>query len=196
MFVNIEGVDCSGKTTIMSLLSKYIDYTTFQSPLPPITKIKTELFDNWSHIARMFIFLGSNLEISLRISEALKSSSLIIIERYIWTTFAYHIALGVISRQQARDLFMVLKERYLMPNIVVCLQVDRETQLIRARNRIEGKLQHTLLNSNQFQDELRLAYTYVSTWAQSTWVMVDSTDGDSEYITKKILALINSNEKE
>jgi thymidylate kinase len=127
MFINIEGVDCSGKTTITSLLSQYTGCISLKSPLSPISEIKKALFNEWSEIARTFIFMGSNLEISTRAAKALKTSSLVIVDRYIWSTLAYHIALGALTDQQAMDLFGVVKEHLVMPDVVVYLDMDRET---------------------------------------------------------------------
>jgi hypothetical protein len=46
--------------------------------------------------------------------------------------------------------------------------------------------------SDQFQDKLRRAYSHTRTWAECTWLMIDSTAGDSEYVASKVLDFIKT----
>lgn len=190
MFINIEGVDCSGKSTITSLLSQYKVCKIYKSPISPILEVKNTLFTEWSDISRAFVFMGTNLEISERAANNLKDNELVIIDRYIWSTFAYHIALNALSEKHALSLFNILREYLILPDTVIFLDVDRKTQLLRAQYRQDDILQKKLMASDDFQVQLRSAYSKISCWSDCNWVSIDSTEGDSKFIAEKILSLI------
>jgi len=194
MFINVEGIDCSGKTTITNALSKKLGFTPFNSIVSPISRIKQDLMENWSHLSRYYIFTGCNLELSKQMKKEIYSSRGVISDRYIWSTLSYHIALGALTNEEAKEQFNILKDKLLMPDIVLYLNINRETQLLRSKYRQDGLLQNYLIKSEEFQEQLKKAYNEVSNWGDCLWLDINCSNGDIDQITmiieEQILHLI------
>ena len=104
-----EGIDCSGKTTQISFVSKYlkerkIPFIKFREPggSSNSEKIRNLLLNNKSNLnikTDLLLYLAARAENIEKIIKINKSRKIILIDRFIDSTYAYqHYAMGIDKR--------------------------------------------------------------------------------------------------
>lgn len=128
IFVVIEGLDGSGKSTIAKMLSEAFDCYYYETPAGYYKQIRT-LVDNGLDIIEHYLFyLAAVRYASQQIQSMLKQRS-VICDRYIYSTLAYHRTLGLGITINIDEL------QLLMPDYVFYLQISEEIQLQRLKER-------------------------------------------------------------
>jgi len=137
MLIAVEGIDGSGKTTVVRFLIEELrkrgyDVVAFKEPTDSeygrrIRQILKERKVSPEEELKLFI---KDREFNVRnnILPALKSGKIVIMDRYYYSTIAYQGALGL-------DVEMIrkLNEQFPKPDLVIILDVSPETALKRIK---------------------------------------------------------------
>jgi thymidylate kinase len=93
IFISIDGIDGTGKTTVSKLLSKKLGFIYYKSPADNFEKLRSNVDKDINVFGRYSYYrLAVNYD-SIRISELLKRNN-VVSDRYILSTFAYHYAMN------------------------------------------------------------------------------------------------------
>lgn len=92
LFIVIEGVDGVGKSVCAKLLARMLHGYYYKTPSQPFSKIKREI-DLSSNLETRFIFYLASVINASREIENLLRKRVIVCDRYIYSTIAYHQAL-------------------------------------------------------------------------------------------------------
>lgn len=128
-FMAIEGVDGVGKTTCAQILAKRVSGYYYKTPSRIFEKMRKEI-DTLGNLRLRFIFyLASVFHATYEIRKLL-SEQPVICDRYVWSTIAYHRALGV-------DLSYIKFERLpiLLTDFSIYLWADERTYIQRLIHR-------------------------------------------------------------
>lgn len=190
-FIVLEGADLTGKTTIANFLAKSLNAELLRSPPPPFEKIKQSVLEETAPLARLYYFLASNIQISSMATEILATKS-VVCDRYLWSTIAYHSAIESVPARDLVDFARPILRFLRMPDLVVFLQVNRQCQLSRAQNKVEDRLQRSLLLSDKFQLSLAEAYERTRDLVRAPWLVVDNSNLSVSETLAEIVARINN----
>ena len=193
-FLVLEGIDLSGKTTQAKLISRLLTCKMLASPSVPFSKIKRNVLENVTPLARFCFFLTSNIQVSEIASTFLRSEH-VICDRYIWSTIACNSAIENVPPAEMIDLVQPLIKSLLMPHIVVYLKVSRKFQLRRAKKCArylrDDSRQRKLLASNIFQQRLMEAYEKTKNLIKVPWVEIDTSNMSVLQTAQEIIEATN-----
>ena len=137
MLIAVEGIDGSGKTTVVRFLIEELrkrgyDVVAFKEPTDSeygrrIRQILKERRVSPEEELDLFI-KDREFDVQNNILPALKSGKIVIMDRYYYSTIAYQGALGL-------DVEMIrkLNEQFPKPDLVIILDVSPETALKRIK---------------------------------------------------------------
>ena len=139
MLIAVEGIDGSGKTTIVRFLEQELkkrgyDVATFKEPTGSEwgKKIRQAFRDrSLKPEDELELFLKDReWNVKHNILPALKAGKIVIMDRYYYSTIAYQGALGI-------DLNYIrqLNEKFPKPDLVIILDINPETALKRIKKR-------------------------------------------------------------
>ncbi|MBP6738837.1 MAG: deoxynucleoside kinase [Leptospiraceae bacterium] len=120
-FITVEGFDGSGKSSIAKLISEKYSYKYLKTPMNAFSRAREHFDDTVELLERLSFYLGSCLSASLEIEKELDSNRLIVLDRYFYSTIAYHQAkLGYIPKAinnilpflQKPDLILYIKTNF------------------------------------------------------------------------------------
>ena len=172
LFLTLEGVDGSGKTTQMRLLVEYLrslGHTVVESIEPGGTgigkQIRSILLEaankDLSPTAELLLFFASRAQaVDEVILPALAQGYIVVSDRFTDSTLVYQGCARGLGVQVVRDLDRIAC-RGLAPRMTVCLDLDIDAGLARARARnVEGGKTETRLDDESlaFHRRAREAY--------------------------------------
>lgn len=119
----LEGVDCVGKTTLAKKLESELGFQYLYTPQPPIAFIRKEIESSNDLQTRFFYYLTSVIAVQPLLRMMTLNNGFVVIDRYIYSTFAMHKAMGTeIGTVNMRKLPI------LWPRIGILLTADKETR--------------------------------------------------------------------
>ncbi len=92
-FIVIEGIDGVGKTTCVPLLAEKIQAACYKIPSGLFKRTRAEIDASADVQVRFSFYLTSVFHASIEIGKLLLSQN-VVCDRYIFSTIAYHLALG------------------------------------------------------------------------------------------------------
>ena len=190
-FLVLEGIDGSGKSTVAHLLNNESDIYAFESPPALFSPIKQSILESAAPLARLTYFLAGNMQISEDIKDLVKQKHVVCV-RYIFSTIAYHAALENIGVEDVMPIIRGYIKQLILPNIVAFLDVSREAQLSRLKDRIDDSLQSKLTASEDFQMRLRKAYIDTQNAFNIPWENINTELSSKQEIIDKIKSLIQN----
>jgi dTMP kinase len=124
-FIVIEGVDGVGKSTVCKILQRYIQDNGGECDLlygvpDPYFRIAMEVPYVKNVYSRYFFYHASNIATADRVRDILAYTN-VVLDRYCYSTFAYHRARGAKIAPPVFTEFGLLE-----PNLSVLLSVDNE----------------------------------------------------------------------
>jgi dTMP kinase len=166
MFITLEGIDGSGKTSIARKLKEKFEkegrkvYLT-EEPTQIIFDVKYIMEKDLDVFTRIFIFMADRVEHIKVIKEKISSDHIVICDRYVDSTFAYQgsILENILgSREKAYDyLYNLYRPFSFDPDIIIYLDVDPEIGF----RRIESRKKEIFENLKYLRD-VRNFYLYLS----------------------------------
>lgn len=128
MFIVIEGIDCSGKTTVSKLLAKQSESVLYKTPPKNIAAERDVVDAMASPIDHYRFYLDGIYTASKEIWEILASGKNVICDRYWLTTYVYHVVMGV--SVNVEDFSAIAR-----PDLTVLLLVSSDVQTKRFLDR-------------------------------------------------------------
>jgi dTMP kinase len=190
-FIVVEGIDGAGKSTVASSLSANVDISCLETPQQPFLTIKQQVLEQAAPLARLLYFMAANAQMSETVSALVNIQDVVLI-RYVWSTVAYHAAIERLKVDEVLPVCDPLIHRVKMPDLVVFLDVDREVQKLRLKDRIDDKLQTVLGESDDFHERLKVAYQDAFSAIQVPHLVVDTTKHDAPYIAQVVQELLHN----
>lgn len=128
MFVALEGVDGSGKSTLCAILATKLGATPYATP-PPKYLARRESVDHSASSEEHYRFYREGIyDASREIEAILTGGGRVIVDRYWLSTFTYHSVMGA---QVSLDDFRSV----VMPTLTVILSLGRNVQSARMLHR-------------------------------------------------------------
>ena len=182
-----EGIDSSGKTTILNNLCGEPHIKTLSSPPSPYDQLKQQVLENACPMSRLVFFLASNIQISENVEKLLPYFN-VISDRYVFSTIVYHMALERIPYSSIEKIVSESLPYMRMPEKVILFTVDREEQLKRYKNKKDDLLQKQLAKDDEFQKRLIDNYKSVLKSFESNWIEINTTNLTFEETKERVLS--------
>jgi dTMP kinase len=142
MFIVFEGLDGSGKTTLVGKIASKLRAEISARPVittsdPKGTSVGLQILNvistsNLDNTTEMLLFFAARSAlVNLVICPALARNEIVLCDRFIDSTYAYQCAGRGVSSDVVDDLCRNLPK----PNLVIVLDVDNDTRLKRIANR-------------------------------------------------------------
>lgn len=133
-FVVVEGLGGVGKTTLAKFLEGKLDYMYMYSIPQKFIDLRHELLASVNAQAKFLYYLSGILAIQDELRKNLSQRNRVVMDRYIYTTLAYHQALRVDTRfVSTRELPIV------WPDTCLLLVVSEESRMERLHK--HGKIE-------------------------------------------------------
>lgn len=178
LFITIEGIDGTGKSTISKMLAAKILGTTMQTPQSKLQKEREVAHQSNCRLHLMRFYMKSIIEQQSEIENAIKNSH-IVCDRYIHSTLAY-------QWPEDKKIPMNLKNSYPFirwPDITFLLHTDnieRNNRILKREreNNIHNPLDH-------LSEEISLAEKRFFTMKEL--IRIDTTDKSPQHICNEML---------
>lgn len=205
LFLSFEGVEGGGKSTQFRVLTERLraeGYSVTENIEPGGTRIGRQIrrilleAENaeLSAVAELLLFFASRAQaVDEIIRPALEAGHIVVSDRFTDSTLAYQGAARGLGEGVVLDLDRVAC-RGLKPDLTLCLDLDVETGLARARRRNqEGNQTETRLDDESllFHRKVREAYHRLAKAEPGRVRLVDATPSMTE-VAAGIWALVNS----
>lgn len=200
MFISLEGIEGSGKTTQIAQLASFLEengHTVVVTREPGGTQIgyeirKVLLASSHAEMAsqtELLLFMADRAQhLHEVVLPALKEKKTVVCDRYYDATVAYQAASRGISHEIITHLHETLFDN-LLPDITFLLDVDPKIGLKRAWDRIEetnnGHEARFEKEREAFHEKVRAGYLALAERYPNRFVIIDA-EMSPEEITKKI----------
>lgn len=157
-FIVFEGVDGSGKSTQIRLISEYLKEMGYEVEFhiePTKGSIGNLLWNYMRSKSRSFkpetealLFAADRIEHGKAIKHALNEGKIVVSDRYIHSSLAYQGAAGVSS-----DWMKTLNKHALIPDLAILLDIDPSRSLERVSDR-----SRTIFEESEYLKKVREEY--------------------------------------
>ena len=198
MFITFEGIEGSGKSSLIAQLKKYFKSSkleAFFSKEPGGTDLGKEIrktllnpkysFDPTSELLLLLADRAEHVQKIIRPN--LQKNKLIFCDRYLDSTLAYQGSGRNLDKKIIKEMFKVLD--FPIPDLTILLDVPVQIGLIRARKR--NKLDRFEKEDLNFHENVRRSYLDLAKNDSSRIVIFDSSISEEE-LFKKAVNLIKS----
>lgn len=171
IFVTIEGLSCTGKSTVCGMLANTLDASTMPTVPDEYALLRKRLASRDLLDARFLLFMSAVVMASTAIQKELASGRHVVAESYIARTIAFHRGMGSSVEIRIPDL--------LQPDVSFYLICDESVRADRARRR--GGVRH-------YWDRLAEAHTseIVQKYGKFTHHVVDTTTLTPEAVVRQM----------
>ncbi|MBX0312963.1 MAG: dTMP kinase [Sulfurihydrogenibium sp.] len=155
MFVVLEGIDGSGKTTLISILNKRISNSII---LKENTDFVSEMERNPENAVEIFErFCKERIEFSDKVREYLRLGKTVILDRYFPSSLCYQI--GACEERGfdcngLADVYQKYYPKWLKPDLIFILSTDLQTCIERIKERGELVEENILRKVKECYDSL------------------------------------------
>ncbi|QJG67204.1 dTMP kinase [Mycoplasma phocoenae] len=187
-FITFEGMDGSGKTTIVKMLEEYIeknmDKSAFMFTREPggrkskeAEKIRAIILDSENKLSSMveaLLFVASRrINLEENIWPALNANKIVISDRYYHSSLIYQGVLGGVGIGKVRDLNMMVTENT-KPDLVIFFDLKPEISLERiSKNRASfDRMESTDIS---YYQKLHNGYNNLISYEPEKFVVVDAS---------------------
>jgi thymidylate kinase len=168
LFIVIEGVDCSGKATVSKILADRLGAVLYKTPPKAISWNRDKIDAVASPMEHYRFYLNGIKIASGEIQSLIAAGKKVVCDRYMLTTYVYHIIMGV--EVDLKDFADVIR-----PHMTFLLLVGRNEQAKRFLQRGMSIGERRIINRQQ-----ELAQGFLkSVAAISSPFLAINTDGQS-----------------
>lgn len=147
-FIVLEGIDGVGKTTCAQLLAQELNGHYMATPPHPFARIRLEI-DQMDDLASRFFYYVSAIVGTSAVIKRMLNSYPVVCDRYIYSTLAYHRALGV-----ATDSLIVGKLPITWPDHSFFLTATEQARSKRLKQRGMGNWDKFFQHDGSRREEL------------------------------------------
>jgi len=153
VFIALEGLSGSGKTTVGRSLALRIGAEFYRTPPLLFGPIRDAVDERADTAARFLFYLAGVVQASAEISRILATESSVVCDRYLLTTLCYHRALGVAIDVPDRVLQPLRMPDYTF--LIVCEEAKRISRLHRRGISYNDAQEQSLGVTERFLSEYR-----------------------------------------
>ncbi len=194
VFIVFEGVDGAGKSEVSKLVAKKLGALHLESPTSPFSSIRRHVDDNLCDKGRFHFYMASNFDLSLKISDKIKSNS-IICSRYFHSTVVGFASRQNLDIENVYKTSLTTKNDFLFPDLTIFLNVNKDTQRKRIVSRASSnnsKSDYMCFENEEYRERLFKNYKYVS--EKENWYSIDtSLMSISEVVNECINKILTNN---
>lgn len=199
LFITLEGIDGSGKTTQAKLLSDWLKEKYPNKEI--LLTYEPGGWDNGSILREMvtcgalqhpwseaYLFMLDRCEhIAKIIQPALDKNTIVICERYHDSTLAYQVWGRGLPLKVLNSL--AVESNFPVPDITLFFDLNPDISEQRVSNR--GQLDAFESEGEEFMKSVREGYVSLSKSDFSRWITIDASLGNSDAIFKKVIYSLN-----
>lgn len=176
MFVNFEGIDGSGKSTIARLTAEHYGWEFFATPGPEYAPIRAAATKNI--FSAFHYYVSSNYNVSIKIS-----TKNIVSDRYIYSTLAYNWPFDTPIPVDPFPLFPQLAK----PDVTVLLTATKETRIARMLHRkaMGGELTSLDMQFENQEKALEIYYKF------NDLIAIDTSALSIDEVLHKVIKIID-----
>lgn len=195
MFITIEGIDGSGKTTIIKMLEEYIstsncfnanDFVFTREPggknALVAEKIRTMILDKENNIdplSEALLYLVSrNIHINNVIKPALEQKKIIICDRYVDSSIAYQGHARGLGMDKIKNINNLVVEDT-MPNYTFYFKIDPEISLKRIMEHSPRELDRLEKENINFFEKVKEGYDIIANENPKRIIVIDANQDQS-----------------
>ncbi|MEZ8169703.1 MULTISPECIES: dTMP kinase [unclassified Vibrio] len=176
MFIVIEGLDGSGKSTVSKHLAEKLNAKLLTTPGAGFKEVRKQLDTVFEHNtkARQLFYMATVLNVASEAQRLIDSGQNVVVDRYWLSTQVYH---HWMSNGQCYTLDEVESE-LLAPDLTVYLDLPVDERIARINNRNHCTLEDRQTLTEQANDELRGLYVGMRDGKPvGDWLLVDASQG-------------------
>jgi len=177
LFIVVEGLSGSGKTTVGQLIAKKIGAVFYKTPAPLFEPIRNEVDRKADTSARLFFYLSGVIQASAEISRIL-SGKPVVSDRYLLTTLCYHRALGTLI-----DVPDCVFNKMLSPDRTFLITCKEEKRLSRLYSR-------GLSYNDKQEQRLKVERKFLSEYKKYRLIEIDNSSDDPSEAADEILRFL------
>ncbi len=167
MFISFEGIDGTGKTTFAKYTKKYLEssgkkvYFTYE-PTDSLVNVKNLIEKKLDPFTQALLFMADRVEHIKKIGEHLQKNEIVIIDRYVDSTFAYQGTLLEPLFKSKKKAYEYLDHIYdpfrLDPDLTFLFIVDPKL----GTNRVAKRTVKEYFENLETLDKVQEFYMYLS----------------------------------
>lgn len=168
-FIVVEGFDGSGKSSIAKFIAEKYGYLYMKTPMNAFARAR-ECFDDSSNLLeRLSFYAGSCISASLAIEQLRRDNISVVLDRYYYSTIAYHESkLGYIPKIIQDTLQNLFK-----PDLILLVKTNFSLTLERLAQRGMSMNDSLFLNNEYYE---KIHYNYLNLFDAQHCLLDNSSD--------------------
>lgn len=189
MFIVIEGLDGTGKSTTAKALAAKLQGVALNTPLDKFQDVRPKLENIYAEesYGRQLFYASTAIASSLQVQKELKDSPVVVLDRYWLSTQVYHSW----RTKGAHFKLLEVESMLLKPDLTVYLELSLDERVNRLGGRdsnTEEDRQTTDLVANQKLNDLY--HEHLDSFCAGDWLKVDAALNTAEIVDNVIQYII------
>lgn len=180
LFIVIEGMDGTGKTTITELLAEKLNAVLYKTPSLEFNCTRQKIDNGNNNYARFFYYLSATYYASTNIENIIENGKNVVCDRYYHTTFsAYDDEVMELLNQKK------MIEKFYKPNFCFLLKVSEEERVKRLNSR-----NHLSKDDIESMKNKSLREKQIKKYENMNMIEIDTTKKTEEDVLTEILVFL------
>lgn len=157
LFIVLDGLDCVGKSTIAKLLAEKLKGVYVSTPPEPFLAECRQIDKNGVifNEARFNFFVKTVIYSSQEVMEIVAEGTVAIVDRWIWTTLAYHFAANPALYEKYKNMWHDLLAPLYPSNLSILIHInDEQVWRKRMTKREPSKCDNIILRDHKLRTDI------------------------------------------
>ena len=157
LFVAIEGLDAVGKTTLAKLTAQKTGGVYYRTPPELFLDECAQIDKNGVNFdeKRFAFFVKTVVYASSEIKKLTAENRIVIVDRWIWTTFAYHFAANRLLYKKYENKMQDIMAILLEPSLSILVHIsDEQIWLRRMEKRAASNCDQVILRNPNLREDI------------------------------------------